>query len=388
MVHIYTFCDKTLVGKKENKTANFLSENLFKMNFKIQESCVFCNSYDYENLKFKNKDIYFLLMQKQNSKLSDVLASLCNCECKENVMLKNAVTNFYKQKNVPLENIASLEWTIPSLAIAITNPFGKTQGYSLKIADANIFVLPNNFDEFLQIFNDCLLEYIETNFDIEYISETYKTFGINEQNLYILLKDVIKNKDKIYVSIFSKGLDNDIVIKAKKDNQNFETYRRKIHDILENYIYSVQNQSLNELLKKLLQENNIKLSFAGDMSLNVLLNNLILNQMQENVLQSHCLNSEEIYKYFTDKFINESSKNSELAFDIAVKLLPTKADLVVCMLYDEENNICYIALGNKNKIDIYKNVFYGSKEDILKNFANTVEFYLIKKIKSREYKLI
>ena len=70
MVHIYTFCDKTLVGRLENLSAKFLCENLYKLNFKIENVSVFCNKYDFENLNFKNKDIYFLLMQKSSNVLN------------------------------------------------------------------------------------------------------------------------------------------------------------------------------------------------------------------------------------------------------------------------------------------------------------------------------
>ena len=59
MVHIYTFCDKTLIGKKENKSASFLCSNLYKLNFIIDECCIYPSNFNFENLLFKNQDIYF-----------------------------------------------------------------------------------------------------------------------------------------------------------------------------------------------------------------------------------------------------------------------------------------------------------------------------------------
>ena len=168
MVHIYTFCDKTLVGKTENKSANLLCENLYKMNFIIDEVCTYPSSFNYENLTLKNNHIYFLLMQKTNVKLNTFLSKLSSCELTINETLKKVVNETYSKKNLPLEKETENEWLIPSCAIPITNPNGNTQGYLLKIAETTIFVLPNNYTEFYSVYNDCLLKYLEDNYPVEY----------------------------------------------------------------------------------------------------------------------------------------------------------------------------------------------------------------------------
>ena len=115
MVHIYTFCDKTLVGRSENLSAKFLCENLYKLNFKIQDVCTYCNKFDFASLNFKNKDIYFLLMQKTSNVLNSYLANLSGTELIENDSLKKVVVNYYKACNQPLEKDANLEYMIPKL---------------------------------------------------------------------------------------------------------------------------------------------------------------------------------------------------------------------------------------------------------------------------------
>ena len=72
MIHIYTFCDKTLIGRKENLSAKLLCEYLYKQNLKISEVCVYEHSYDFPSLNFKNNDLYFLLLEKSSHLLKRI----------------------------------------------------------------------------------------------------------------------------------------------------------------------------------------------------------------------------------------------------------------------------------------------------------------------------
>lgn len=387
MVHIYTFCDKTLIGRLENLSAKFLCENLYKMNLKIDEVCIFKNKYDYQSINFKNKDIYFLLMQKSNNVLNSYLATLLNSTCQENQTLKNAVNSYYSLNNIPQENDASLEYIIPKDATAITNPNGKTQGYLIKVSETEIFVLPNNFLEFKKIYNDCILEYLEKNKTIEYQNETYKTFGIAEDYIKTILQDEIKNKDGVSISIFSNGLDNNIVLKSKNNNLNFEQFRRKVFEKLEKYIYSVKDENLINVLLNEINQQNITISLAGDLSASLILNNFL--EINNKMLDSYILPTINLVNNFTNK--NHTQITNEMVFDVAVKLLEkTKPDLSVVIFTQKEGSITktYIAIGNKVKVDIYKNQFSGNQEEVEKNIVNSALFYLIKRLKCRDLKTL
>lgn len=395
MVHIFTFSDKALIGKTENKSAKFLCENLYKYNFLIEESCIYSSNFNFENISFKNKDIYFLLMQKSNINLNEKLAKLCGKNLICNETLKKVVSEYFSRKNIPIDKFSENEWQLPESAIPITNPNGTTQGFYLKIAASSIFVLPNNYEEFLSIFNDCLLSFLEENFPIEYKSETYKTFGLSETILKQAIKDQIKNKDKVNVSIFSKGLENDIVIKAKNNNEKFDYYRQLIFDKLENYIYAVQPISMDEYLENLIFSNNAKITIIGDASINNIINNLSLHIIKENVIGLFELpNTHSKINFGIDKNQIESfgEESAEIAYDLAVKALEKfdNTDLILSCLVSYSNNSCvvYIAIGNKLKIDIYKNQFFGSEQEIMSNISQSAKFYLIKKLKTKDYKTI
>ena len=395
MVHIFTFCEKTLICKKENKSASFLCENLFKLNFMIDEVCIFPSKFDYERITLKNKDIYFFLMQKTSSSLNAYLSNLSGTNIETNEMLKKVTTEYYSRKNLPMDKDAENEWQIPKTAVAITNPNGKTQRYVLKIAETTIFVLPNSFNEFEPIYNDCLLSYIEDNYAIEYDSETYKTFGLSEELLTSALKDQIQNKAKVSVSIFSKGLYNDIVIKAKNGNDKFNLYRQTIFDKLENYIYAVQPISMDSYLETFLLSCNSSIVVVGDVSINQIFNNIgvdVINSYVSSIIQLPNKKAKEQFGIDINQINQFGESSAEVAYSLAVKALEKcdNCDLVLSCLIGFENNkaAAYIALGNKLKIDIYKNQFFGSKQEIIENVTQTAKFYLIKKLKSRDYKTL
>lgn len=391
MIHIYTFCDKTLIGKIENKSSKFLCENLYKKNFIINESCVYSSNYNFENLTFKNKDIYFLLLHKTSEKLNAKIASILGEELTENSLLKNTLTDYYTRKNIPIDKTSEKEWLIPKSAVSITNPNGITQGFYVKIAESYVFVLPNNYNEFVSIYNDCLLNFLEEKFPIESQSETYKTFGLSQEYIFQILKEQIKNKDKIKISVFSKGLENDIVIKASINNDKFNSYRQVVFDKLEKFIYAVQPISMDDYLQTLLNANNAKISIVGDSSVNNIINNLTNQTIKNNVCCLYELpNKNSKLKFGIDeKQIQEYGEESaEVAYSLAVKTLEiSNSDIVLSCLSSTENNKCiaFIALGNKLKVDIYKNQFFGNANEISENISQTAKFYLIKSLKAKDY---
>lgn len=393
MVHIYTFCNKTLIGRRENLSSKFLCEGLYKLNYKISETMVVSSNYDFSSLDIKNKEMYFFLLDKANPKLNLYLSELSSCQLSENAKLKECVCDIYKKANMPLDKFAENEYTIPETASPILNSFGKTQGYKINIGESQVFVLPNEFLEFKNIYNIFILNELEKNGN-EYISETYKTFGLTEEKIKLLLGSIINNKHNVKVLVFSEGIENNVVIKAKQPNLHFEDYRRQIFNILEKYIYSVQGLSLTEQLNDLILQKNVKISLAGDCMIAGMVNYLNMQNIANNLVDCAILpNQTSIAKFLRQQKIENGADyiSSQTAYEIAVQVLNNNSlDLAVVCLSKKEgafsNN--FIAIGNRRKIDVYKYAFAGTDEEIKKNTIKSIMFCLIKKIMLNDYKII
>ncbi len=388
MFRIYTFCDRTLVGKI-SPSAKLLSEQLYKLNAIISEVAIFPTNYDFSKLDFKNNEVYFLLLQKPRFDIASMLAEFCGMALKENEDLKNAVLEHYTKNNIILSEKSKEMWTIPENATPYPNKMGKVQGYMVKIGNSQVFVLPSDEMQLKAMLTNQIISYLEENFSNEYKSETYKTFGLDEPGMVELLKDYLKNKDNVFISTFSKGLDCNVIIKARSGNEKFEEYKKNIYSKIEKYIYSVTDLGLIDYCQKLIQSQNIKISFAGDLSINNLVSNFysLRQSINECIIMP---NVKSLYMYNSKERV--MSFDAKTTYDIAVKLLE-RAETNICVVCftnmdASQRGSSFIAVGNKLKIDIYKNKFMGTDEEIYRDVSSACLFYLIKRLQCNDLKTI
>ena len=388
MFHIYTFCDRTLVGKI-TPSAQLLSEQLYKLNAMISEVAIFPTNYDFSKLDFKNNEVYFLLLQKPRFDMASYLAEFCGMALKENEDLKNAVLEHYTKNNIILSEKSKEMWTLPENATPYPNKMGKVQGYMVKIGNSQVFVLPSDEMQLKTMFTNQIISYLEENFSNEYKSETYKTFGLDDPGMAELLKDYVKNKDNVFISTFSKGLDCNVIIKARAGNEKFEEYKKNIYSKIEKYVYSVTDLGLIDYCQKLILSQNIRISFAGDLSINNLISNFY--PLRQNI--NECIvmpNTKSLFMYNSKERV--MAFDAKTTYDIAVKLLErTETNIcVVCFtnMDASQRGSSFIAVGNKLKIDIYKNKFMGSDEEIYSDVSSACLFYLIKRLQCNDLKTI
>lgn len=384
MVGIYTISDKALMGKKINVLSAYLSECFFKNNIKIDNQCILSANSDFSVCINNQQDtnVFIFLVDKANPNLNNYIANITESIVIENPYLKNTIYEYYRKIGQVVEKDSENEWKVSSLARAIINPNGITQGYLLTYKNKIYCVLPNNYDETRQIFDDVVLEYIVSNQKKKYKNYTFKTFGLTENGISQILTEEIKNKNKVTINLFSKPFEVDIVAKALHDNQELDLIAQKILLKLNKYIYSVEDVPIENVVYKLLKMNDIKVSFIEDITGGELCSRLnkLYNDSKNYIADSFIVNSQE-----SDDMAN---KVYEMAADCIAK---TKANIVVATIGTttaKENipaGLCYIAVGDKNEIHVYKNIFKGNNQEIIDSVTVASYFYLIKKLKKNDF---
>lgn len=386
MVNIITISDKILINKTKNTVSDYIAEILFRNNFKINSRIVLSCNDKLQNLSFQKDEIYIFITQKQDN-LNNRLSEFFDSPLQVNDFIKNEITNYYKNINEPLNSDAIKSWQIPIDSRAIITSEAKEQGYLIDKNGIAIFVLPLNNDT-QGMFETSVLPYILEHKIQKFKSNTIKTFGLSEDNLKTILKDIIDNKYKVSVNIFSNGLSNDIILKAKDTNEHLDTLTRTIYQKLDKFIYTVADIDLVQTLQKLLCDKNIKLSIIESISGGTIINNFN-PETRKKFINRCCVieNKEQVNKLFN--ISNEIEDNiAEMTYHMAEhELNISKPDLVIVTNgeYQLHKAITYIAIGDKNKIDIYKNVFIGTEDEILNNIKNSALFYAIKKIKENDF---
>ena len=400
MVSIYTVSDKALMGKQINILSSYIAECFFKNNIKISKQCILSSVADFKTAINIDEDVkvYLFLVDKANLKLNEYICTKSNSVIIDNPYLKNAIYDYYRKLGQPVEKESENEWKVSSLARAIINSSGVTQGYLLNHNNIIYCVLPNLYEEARQMFDDVVLDFIVSNQKKKYKSYTFKTFGLTENVISTIISEEIKNKEKVTVNLFSKPYEVDIVIKSLIDNEDLDKIAQKILLKLDKYIYSVEDIPIEKVVYKLLKLNEIKVSFVEDITAGELCCKLNRQAKDaKNYIDNSLvvLNKQAKIKYLnlTEKdFDIDNGISPNVAYEMTAQMLKqTKSNGVVSAIGNIEENssvpygLCYIAVGDRREIHVYKNIFKGNLEDLTDSVTVASYFYLIKKLKKNDF---
>lgn len=390
-VSIFFLSDNILMGKR---ACPFIVEEECKKKGLIIEKKVvypsFCPNLD-EVLKDNQKQINIIVVEKEKARVSEAICKLTTDKIIENQSLKEAVSKFYKFRNIPMPKEVRQEWEIPSKARGIVCD-GEQQGYILKNVNSYYVVLSlENFDFAIKSVLESL-----TDDDSKFI--TFKTFGLNINALNSLLFEFMRNRDGIKILTFSDNLDVDIIIKAKSTNEKLDEYVQKILNKLSAFVYAEEDIPIYKVAMKLLNLTNQTICFAesitgGNMCANFIKYN---SGASKHLTQSFVVYNDDtkqnILDVTKDSLIAKSAVSAEVAYEMALGALKKSGcDVVVATTGYAENTStnsageCYIAVGDKNFIHVYKNFYTGNRDEIIDNVTKAGFFYLIKKLRSNDF---
>lgn len=386
-VNILVLSDNILMGKRP--CPNLIEQKCVQKGMYINKKLIF-PSYQpdlYDILKNENDCINILLVDNELARVNEVMCQLANDTLSENQNIKDAVTNFYKFRNVPMEKYISAQWNIPAHARAIICENSAFQGYILKCEREDNIVL--SLENYEPLFNVVV--------DNVWISSAkcniFKTFGLNESNIKSLIGDYLRNKDGIKINFSFNGLETDIIVKGKKE-EKLEEYTKKIYEKLSKFIYAESDLNIYSVAFKILQSNNLTISFAESVTGGNLVGNFIKHNpgASDVIHQSFVVYDDDakqnILGVNSNTLMDKGAVSVETAYEMAVGLLKKGCDIAVATTgFAGENTTgeSYIAIGDKNAIHVYKNVFCMQREQAIENICKAANFYLIKKLRSNDF---
>lgn len=399
MVSIYTISDKALMGKQINLLSAYIAECFFKNNIKTDKQCVVGCTANFSKCVDEN-EIQLFLVDRSCNNLNQYICDLTRSVIIDNPYAKNSIFEHYKKLNQPMEKDVENEWKMPSQAQAIINPMNTTQGYILEHNNTIYCVLPNIYDEARVMFDDVVLDYILKEQKKKYRSYTFKSFGLGIDFITKLIEPEIKNKSKVSINLFEKPMEVDIVLKSIDTNKELDEIAKNVFLKLDKYIYSVEDIPIEKVVYNLLKLNEVKVSFAEDITCGALCENLTkqaedaVNYIDKSIVVPN------IESKITTLGIDNSTINSQgevtpnVVYQMAVNLLKSStADIVVANVGkftakgNSQNGLCYIAVGDRNEIHVYKNTFKGNYKNIIDSATVSSYFYLIKKLKKNDFHL-
>ncbi len=395
MVYIYTISDNVLFGKQQPLLANYICENLYKNNIIINSQMVLQQTANLLNYvaESKESDVVLFLVDRGFQNVANYIAEQTKCVVIDNAFAKNHIMQMHKNLSMIVEKTTEQFWQMPQGAKSIINPNGFMQGYMQFANLKNFIVLPNSFEEGKQMFESVVLDNLKNRAKSKIKSFIFKTFGITESALKDVLREEIANKHKVKLFLFAKPLQVDIVLKSNEDNVFLEEIAQRILLKLDKFIYSIEDLETEDVIVNLLKLNNLSLCFAEGTTGGKIC--CSIHKQQESVV---AMGSVLPTNFARQKFANlneeDLQENNGINATVAYKMAQTaiesaNGDVVVSNVANidktsGEYGLCFIAVGDKKEIHIYKNVFKGSEAEIKETIKCATYFYLIKKLKRND----
>ncbi|MDE6398524.1 MAG: nicotinamide-nucleotide amidohydrolase family protein, partial [Clostridiales bacterium] len=240
--------------------------------------------------------------------------------------------------------------------------------------------------------HDFLIPMLNSRCKTFYTANVFRTVGKSETELRALLKDYIKNRNKIVFKFIAKPPECTVLVRYSNKTQK-STVQEMLANVttaLKDCTYAYNDAELSETVARMLMDRHKTVGLAesftgGNIAAELVRFAGISASFKESVVcydsavkQSRLHVSEEIIR-------NHGAVSVETAYEMAANLLAEgQYDYVVATTGNAgptsekpgQTGVCYIAVGDKDNIDIYPCRFEGDRAAVIHNGTVTALYYL------------
>lgn len=386
-----------LLGNTINTNATFISMKLAELGIDIFYHTVVGDNAnrlkDVTKLAISRSDLIIYtggLGPTKDDLTKEVVSETLGIELElNNIYLKN-IKEYFKKKNAKMTENNIKQAYIPKGGKILNNDIGTAPGIFLNWKDKKIVFLPGPPNEMKTMFNNYTVPLLKQENIIK--SKVIKTMGIGESSLEELIKDIIANQSNPTIATYAKQGQVEIRVTGKgrsekEVNQLINPIIDKINKKVGNYIYSYNDESIEEVFFQLLKKNNMTVGFcesctgglvssrftalAGasqvfERGIVAYSNNSKMEELNVNkdTLEAHGPVSEETAREMALGLLNKS--NVDIALSTTGIAGPTGGTKTKPL------GLVYIGLATKNENYAIKTFFTGDRNSIQRKAANKV----------------
>ncbi|MFH0839144.1 MAG: competence/damage-inducible protein A [Candidatus Omnitrophota bacterium] len=199
----------------------------------------------------------------------DVISKFTSKKLIFNKDIVENIEHHFKNRNIVMPECNRRQAYIPEGALIIKNSVGTAPGIILKNNNVILIALPGPPSEMRPMVDNFVIPYLKKEFGLNTIikSKTIKIVGLPESKVNEKVKDVLKRKPPTTVGIYAHPYQIDLRITTKaQTEQNADKNIKKIERILKSrlkgYIFGYDNETLEEVVGKLLLKNKKTISIA------------------------------------------------------------------------------------------------------------------------------
>jgi len=171
------------------------------------------------------------------------------------------LNKIFTSKGLDVSNLNKSQALIPKKGEIIPNNLGTARGLSYNHKNARIIAMPGVPKEMKSMMNESVLPLIQRLSKISINYKTLRTTGISESKLFNILEEAIGKFVDVNIAFLPSFLGVDLRI-SSNNKISFDSALKEIFACIEYYIYSQNNEPLEEVVSKMLIEKKITISTA------------------------------------------------------------------------------------------------------------------------------
>ncbi|MFH0930518.1 MAG: competence/damage-inducible protein A [Candidatus Zixiibacteriota bacterium] len=174
----------------------------------------------------------------------------------------------FKKRGIEMPKINQNQALLPQGAKALSNQYGSAPGIFIQEGKRLFFALPGVPLEMKTIFENEILPFLKSKSSKKFtLQKVLRTNGIVESAIYEKIEPVLKLKSPVKIGFLPgfSGVDLKLRIISESDDlarKNILEIEQKVREILNEYIYGIDQETLEEVLGKLLQNKKKTISVA------------------------------------------------------------------------------------------------------------------------------
>lgn len=174
----------------------------------------------------------------------------------------------FKRRGIKMPKINQNQALLPQGAKALTNQYGSAPGIFIQEGKKFFFALPGVPLEMRSIFEEEVLHFLKTKTSKKFtLQKILRTTGIVESAIYDKMEPILKLKSPVKIGFLPGYSGVDIKLKTTVETEelaskNISEIEEKVREILNEYIYGTDKQTLEEVVGKFLLDRKKTISVA------------------------------------------------------------------------------------------------------------------------------
>ena len=292
---------------------------------------------------------------------------------------------------------------MPIEATVIPNPVSPIQGFMMEDRDFTLIVLPKKPEEAVKAAKDYVLPYFATKYRLKREEFVFKFFGVfsgGSEKLYSAIQgaeETFPYSFEYFINCVYGDYTVRVVFSEGVDGKTVANVKRYLVERLKDNIYAEFETSLSERVFDLLKLKNKKISTAESFTGGRVVSSIISNPGASAYVDEGAVTYSNRAKMRRLGVKEEDLKrvgavSTQVAFQMAAGLIINgDCDIAVSTTGiagpksdDTEKSVglCYIGVGMRDGVHVYKYNLKGDREEITETAKNTALFLVINKLKN------